>query len=121
MTIRITEQSRTTHSALIRALVKEYESHAYYVQADHIGHPHGKPPAIGGHIPDIAVYSQGTLTIIAEAESCDTIRDSDTRDQWTAFSGSIYRFEVIVPKTCLEEAKSQSRIWGISVDKWWWL
>ncbi|GAG15959.1 unnamed protein product, partial [marine sediment metagenome] len=70
MATRITERSRTAHAQLIRALVREYESQGYYVQADHIGHRNGSPPPVNGHIPDVAAYSGGTLRIIAEAETC---------------------------------------------------
>ena len=121
MAIRITERSRTAHAQLVRALVGQYESQGNYVKADHIGHRNGSPPTINGHVPDMAAYSGGTLRIIAEAETCDTISDSDTRDQWGAFARSPYRFEVIVPKSCLQDAKMQASMWGVAVDKWWWL
>ena len=121
MAMRISERSRTQHNTLIRALAKKYESQGYRVQADHIGHPNGRPPEIQGHIPDVAAWSGNALQIVAEAETCDTISDSDTRDQWTAFSTSRYQFDVIVPKSCLQEAQLQASIWGVSVDKWWWL
>lgn len=121
MSTRITERSQQTHTALIRALASKYEKQGYYVKADHIGHPHGRPPEINGHIPDIAAYSDNSLYIIAEAETCDTITDSNTREQWEAFSRSQYLFDLIVPKSCLEEAKQQASIWGISVNQWWWL
>jgi hypothetical protein len=121
MAIRITEQSRTAHARLVRALADQYESQGYYVQADHIGHRNGSPPPINGHIPDVAGYASGTLQVIAEAETCDTISDSDTSNQWTAFARSPYRFEVIVPKSCLQDAQMQASLWGVTVDKWWWL
>lgn len=112
MTTRITERSRVAHPRLIRALVGQYESLGYFVQADHIGHPNGSPPAVNGHIPDVAAYSSGVLRVIAEAETCDTISDSDTRDQWLAFSRSPYRFEAIVPKSCLQDAQMQASMSG---------
>jgi len=121
MATRITEASRTVHGQLVRALAREYESKGYYVQADHIGHPNGSPPEVNGHVPDVAAYLGGTLRIVAEAETCDTIADSNTRDQWTAFSRSPYRFEIIVPKSCLQDAQLQASLWGVAVDKWWWL
>jgi len=121
MAIRITEQSRTAHGRLVQALAQQYESQGYYVQADHIGHRNGSPPTINGHVPDVAAYSGGTLRIVVEAETCDTILDSDTRDQWAAFARSPYCFEVIVPKSCLQDAQMQASMWGATVDKWWWL
>lgn len=121
MSTRITERSQKTHVALIRALVKKYEEDGYYVKADHIHHPNGAPPEINGFVPDIAAYSGNALKIIAEAETCDTISDDHTRQQWEAFSKSMYRFEVIVPKSCFEEAQRQANLWAINVDKWWWL
>ena len=119
MSTRISERSRTIHAQLIRALAKEYESQGYYVKADHIGHPNGQPPTINGYVPDLAAYSGGTLQIIAEAETCDTITDSHTREQWSAFSKSPCRFHVIVPESCLQDAKLQASIWGLTVDSWW--
>lgn len=121
MSTRITERSKQTHQALIRALAAEYERQGYYVKADHIYHPHGRPPEVGGHVPDVAAYSNNRLHIIAEAETCDSLTDNNTREQWQAFSTSPYIFEVIVPKSCLEDAKNQASIWGIEVNKWWWL
>ena len=121
MATRISEQSRTKHAALIRALARKYESLGYYVRADHIGHPNGSPPSIGGHIPDVAAYYGGTLQIVAEAETCDTLSDADTEAQWKAFSRSGYRFDVIVPKSCLQSAQLQASIWGVTVNNWWWL
>ena len=121
MAIRDSKNSRAKHETLIRALIKKYESNGLYVEADHIGHLHGRPPEIGGHIPDIAAYEGSNLYVIAEAETCDTISDESTREQWYAFSNSGYRFEVIVPKSCLESVKFQAGNWGIRVDQWWWI
>lgn len=121
MTTRITERSKQTHVTLISALDREYEKQGYYVKADHIGHPHGCPPKVNGHIPDLAAYSNNKLCIITEAETCDSISGRDTHEQWEAFSQSSYLFHVIVPKSCLTEAQQQAHIWGIKVDKWWWL
>jgi hypothetical protein len=79
----------------------------------------GSPPSIGGHIPDVAAYCGGTLQIVAEAETCDTLSDADTEAQWKASSRSGYRFDVIVPRVCLQSARAQASIWGVTVDNWW--
>lgn len=121
MSIRINENSRILHNSLVRALVGEYEKNGYYVKADHINHPNGCPVPVGGHTPDIAAYSNGKLVIIAEAETCDTISDTSTWQQWEAFSKSPYKFHVIVPKNCLTAAQNQANLWNISVDEWWQL
>jgi hypothetical protein len=121
MSTRITQKSQQIHNALIQALATEYEKEGYYVKADHINHPHGSPPVVNVHIPDIAAYSNGMLQIVAEAETCDTLSDMQTREQWQAFSSSSYRFDIIVPKSCLSEAQRQAIIWGVTVTKWWWL
>jgi len=121
MSIRINEVTRVLHNRLILALVEEYEKNGCYVKADHISHPHGKPDPVNGHIPDIVVYSNGKIIIIAEAETCDTISDISTLEQWQAFSRSSYQFHVIVPEECLEAAKRQATLWSISVNKWWYL
>ena len=121
MSTRITGTSQRTHGMLISSLASTYEHEGYHVQADHIGHPNGQPPEVNGHIPDLAAYYEGILRIIAEAETSDTITDAHTREQWEAFSRSPYRFDVIVPKSCLEDAQRQASMWGVTVDKWWWL
>jgi hypothetical protein len=121
MSTRITERSQKTHNALIQALAERYEKDGYFVRADHISHPNGSPPTINGYVPDIAAYKDNTLKIIAEAETCDSISDTSTREQWEAFAKSPYLFEIIVPKSCLEEAQRQANLWGIRVDRWWWL
>jgi hypothetical protein len=119
MATRITERSSQTHKLLIRSLASKYEHEGYYVKADHINHPNGSPPVINGYIPDVAAYYNGYLRIIAEAETCDTISDSHTREQWEVFSQSTYSFDVIVPKSCLEEAQQQANLWGIAINQWW--
>jgi hypothetical protein len=119
MSTRITERSSQTHKLLIRSLASRYEHEGYYVKADHINHPNGSPLEINGHTPDLAAYYNGSLRIVAEAETCDTISDSHTREQWKAFSQSQHRSHVIVPKSCLEEAQRQAGFWGITVSQWW--
>jgi len=115
------EQSKQIHAALIEALAREYEKQGYFVKADHINHPNGRPPEVNGHVPDIAAYANNSLCIVAEAETCESISDMHTHEQWEAFSKSAYLFDIIVPKACLDEAQRQAYVWGISVNKWWWL
>ncbi len=121
MATRVNTQSQTLHERLIRALVEKYESEGYSVQADHISHSNGRPPEVGGHVPDIAAYKNGLLEIVAEAETCDSLSDSHTEGQWRAFSASPLEFHVIVPKSCLAEAERQAGVWSVNIDKWWWL
>jgi len=116
---RIYESSKQLHLSMIRSLASKYEHEGYYVKADHIGHINGSPPEINGHIPDVAAYRNGVLYIIAEAETCDTVSDSDTCEQWKAFSRSQHLFDIIVPKSCFDEAQRQASIWGITVNQWW--
>jgi len=120
MTFR-NENSKRVHDTLVSSLATEYEKRGYSVKADHIGYPHGRPPEVYGCIPDVAAYKDGRLCIIAEAETCDTIGDIDTQRQWSAFSQSTYSFEVIVPKSCLQDAKQQASVWGITVGNWWYV
>jgi len=112
-------KSQQAHLNLIRALLRQYESQGYLVKADHIAHLNGRPPEIGGHIPDLAAYNNGTIELIAEAETCDTIVGGDTREQWMAFAASRYAFEVIVPQSCLVKAQRQASAWDVLVNKWW--
>ncbi len=119
MSTRTNEYSSQTHKLLISALAMSYENKGYYVKADHINHPNGIPPQVNSKIPDLAVYYNGSLCIIAEAETCDTISENHTYEQWEAFSRSPYRFDVIVPKACLQESQRQASTWGINVNQWW--
>jgi len=67
-----------------------------------VRHPHGRPPEINGHIPDIAAYSDNSLYIIAEAETCDTVTDSDTREQWETFRTYDHPVLVLLEKLHIE-------------------
>ena len=116
-----TQSRLSVHDRLVWALVRKYEEEGYYVKADHIGHPNGVPPAVNGHVPDIVAYRNGPLVLIAEAEVCEDLQDDHTCEQWQAFSRSPYLFDIIVPKSCYDEARRQAAAWGVIVNAFWWL
>ena len=121
MSERLLTSSRTMHKRLIAALARVYEEEGYGVQADGIGHPNGAPPVVNGHRPDVAGYRNRQLVRIGEAETCDSLGDDHTRQQWQAFSRSPYHFDVIVPESCLFAARAKAAEWNVRVDRFFHL
>jgi hypothetical protein len=116
LTKRVAEK-QLLHDSMVRALANELMSQGYYVYADISGFT--QPQEIRGYIPDIIAVKEKS-TVIAEAETCDTIDTEHTREQYKVFStvpGT--DFHVIVPESCLTSAQYYANIWGISVDYWW--
>ena len=107
------------HNVLLRAIVNKLQSEGMTVKADHISHPNGQPPIIGGHIPDIEARSY-VNKIIVEAETADTVSIEETRRQFAAFSNAYgYQFHVIVPNGMIPIMQKQVQDWGLRVDKFW--
>jgi len=116
-----TYTTQSAHDKLVKALADKFETEGYFVKADHIEHPNGAPSEVNGYKPDI--YATKTnQRIIVEAETCDSIGTDETHQQWQAFSVAVgMEFHVIVPKQCLATAQEQAKLWGVNVDKWWYL
>lgn len=114
-------KSEEVHNQLIRALVNHYNQEGYTnIKADHINHPNGAPDPVNGYRPDISA-KKGSIHVIAEAETCDTLGTKETIDQWRAFSVSRKEFHIIVPKRCFEEARKSAEDNLITVNQWWYL
>jgi len=117
--VRRPAQTQSLHDRMVLARARGLLSEGYEVRADVNGY--NRPPTVNGHVPDIYARKVGS-TVIAEAETCDTIESEHTRSQYVAFSSVPQAaFHVIVPETCLTSAKEAARRWGISVDKWWYM
>jgi hypothetical protein len=118
LSTRRNTHTQTLHDEMVRARALSLQNEGYYVRADLLGFP--QPPEIGGYVPDVYAM-RGSTTIIAEAETCDTICAEHTKRQYRAFSNALYaNFHVIVPASCLSEAQLCARQWNIRVDQWWY-
>lgn len=116
-TIARTLTTQTHHDTMVSAWASDLKEKGYTVYADIKGY--SKPPEFSGHIPDIYAFNF-EHKIVGEVETCDSIGSDHTKEQYTAFSRvNGAEFHVMVPKSCLEEAKAYARQWGIRVDMWW--
>ena len=112
-----TPRAQTQHDEMVSAGDSDLTGKGYTVYADIKGYT--DPPNVGGYIPDIYAYNI-EHKIVGEVETSDSIGSNHTKEQYTAFSRvNGAEFHVLVPKSCLEEAKAYARQWGISVDMWW--
>lgn len=115
-----TSNSSALHDTLIREMVNTYETKGYYnIKADHIGHPNGRPDEVNGFIPDVSAMMNGT-TVICEAETTDSLNVAHTVDQWKAFSKSAQEFQIVVPRSALDNAQKIAAQNDISVNQWWY-
>jgi len=106
------------HEVMVRTRAKNLKTEGYTVYADISGYT--KPPQINGYIPDIYAVKDN-LKIIVEVETCDTISDEHTRNQYLSFSNIMgTQFHIVVPESCLSQAKQYAQRWRIKVDKWWY-
>ena len=110
--------AQSLHDMMVEIRANNLRSDGYDVSADIPGFP--QPPTIKGYIPDIYAV-KGYSKIITEAETCDTIGSQHTKEQYKAFSSVLgAEFHVVVPKSCLSDAKRYAELWGIKVNEWWY-
>jgi len=126
--------NQTAHDDLVRLLAKHYSSLGYKgIRADIPGSTE-TPAGIywsstpdQKYIPDIVCFKNdiSNTLIVAEAETCDTLRSSHTQEQWKLFSAHAKHnngeFHVIIPQACKEEASTVAREWNIVVNHFWWV
>lgn len=126
--------SQASHDDLVRLLAKHYSSLGYKgIRADFPGStetPSGlywSTAPDQKYIPDITCFKNDAANtlIIAEAETCDTLRSSHTREQWQLFAAhaknSNGEFHVITPQSCKEDAQAVAKEMNIVVHHFWWL
>ena len=108
------------HESLIKTRIKELEKDDHSnIKTDHLS-DYEKPDKIGDHIPDIT-SEKDNIFYITEAETKETIGTEETVDQWKAFAsyGDITgdtKFHVVVPASCLEDAKKFAEENEIKID-----
>lgn len=129
-----TSENQTAHDNLVRLLAKHYSSLGYKgIRMDVPGSTE-TPSGIywnatpeQKYIPDITCFKNDVANtlIIAEAESCDTLRSSHTQEQWRLFAAHARsnngEFHVITPQSCREEAQAVARELSIVVNHFWWV
>ena len=103
------------HRRLIEAIVSAIRGLGHIgIQADHPLHPE-KPDKVNGHEPDVLSYKNNVRHIF-EAETCGSISDSHTEEQWKAFDRADGRFVIVVPKRCAIDAERRRDELGINAD-----
>ncbi len=118
------------HRDLIEMMASHFKKQGYtYIRADLLGYtkPDSVTDAYGNkYIPDLTCDKNGFggTRIILEAETCGTINDSHTADQWRAFYNAQGEFHVVVPKLCggqsgRDKARARLQELGISADVVW--
>ena len=114
--MQLITEKRQDHDSLVLSMAKELSNEGYNVRVALEGWD--QPNKYYGRIPDVDAF--GPKHIIAEAETQDTISSPNTREQFEALSRiPNAEFHVIVPRECLDEMKSQVRLWNIRVDQYW--
>src|SRR3972149_78833 len=118
-----TYTSSKVHEEMIRYLIEMYRWLGYTsIKADHILSLSNRPLMIGKHIPDISAM-RNFKTIIAEAETQDSLELKETIEQWKDFSIHASRFcrefHVIVPKILLPKAQTIAWTRGIKIHLFW--
>lgn len=80
------------------------------------------------YYPDLTCYDSSGIYIILEAETCSTLSDQHTREQFKIFRAHATkvngRFEVVVPRNCnghsaREMISNIANNWGIALDSIW--
>jgi hypothetical protein len=120
------------HISLIKMMANHFSKLGYLnIRADLPGFT--KPEAVQygqkEFIPDLTCNKNDSgKPVIMEAETCDSIDDTHTRDQWTAFRASANKkngeFHIVVPISCngtRARAMTESRLaeLGFRADQIW--
>lgn len=110
------------HLKLLRTQVSTLRNKGHTIKgADLPGYP--MVEEINGKLPDIVSISGERKKVITEVETCKTIGIEHTKEQYKAFSrarNSNTEFHVVVPKSCLTQAKQKAKEWNTPVDTWWY-
>lgn len=124
------ETSQQEHDNLVRMMVRHFDDLGYTnIKADLEG-CELKPDEIDGHIPDLICNKNDTYgtKIILEAETCETISDDHTEDQWTSFRDAADEeggeFHIVIPRICdsssgREKVKERLEELEIEADEIW--
>jgi hypothetical protein len=114
-------RDQAQHDRLVGRAAGHLKSKGYSpVYADIYGMT--QPAKIGDHIPDSTAYAGGSLKVIVEVETADTINGAHTASQWRTFAGDAARlkgtFIVVVPAGSGQAAKARLAQLGLSGQVW---
>ncbi len=125
-------ENQNSHDSLVRSLVKHYSSLGYKgIRADIPGSTetptsvYWKSKPENKYIPDITCFKNdpANTAVITEAETCETLRNPHTAEQWKLFAAHAKNvkgeFHVITPKICAEVAKAVAQELSIGVTTFW--
>jgi len=107
------ENRLSEHEYLVRVLARWLERNDYVVAAELADHT--ESPSFSGYKPHVYAM-QAETRVIGDAEVCERLDDEQTQQRWKAFfsvasqagSHPAYELHIIVPSTCLDEAKRQA-------------
>lgn len=119
-------KNESEHTSMVSTLANHLSNESYKeIKADHVGHT--QPEKITwknsgeGHIPDVTATKNNKMHVF-EIETCDSINDQHTEDQWKLFSAYAKQFEkifiVVVPKSCERDANARVQTLGVSASVW---
>lgn len=122
----VKRKNESEHSSMVGTLANHLSGEAYKeIKADHISHT--RPDIITwkntgkGHIPDVTATKDGKQYLF-EVETCDSINEQHTEDQWTLFSANAKQygkiFIVVVPKSCEQDANNRVKSLGVTASVW---
>ena len=112
------KEDQDAHDNMLRTRADKLNEEKYSVKAD-LEEYEDKPEEINGKQPDIIATKDGEK-IIVEVETCKSYSLDHTKEQYEAFSSvSGAEFQVVIPKSCYEEAKAKAEEWGIKGIQWW--
>jgi hypothetical protein len=109
------------HQELVKELIEYFTQEGFTVtHADFDNFEHCYK--IGRHAPDVIAYnSLDNSYHIGEAETCDSLEDQQTLEQFEDFSNTEIdktnvQFYALVPELCLEKVENTLRDLGIESD-----
>ena len=132
---RIIANEIAEHDQLVLMMARYFKEHGFTdIKADIPGWK--KPESIywtnspqKKYHPDLTCYDPKGVYVVLEAETCSTLSDQHTEEQFRIFRAHATnvngRFEVVVPRSCQgneigkQKIKSIASNWGIVLDAVW--
>jgi hypothetical protein len=119
-----THQQPLEKEELVRMLATRFEQSGYSVATSLETEEHRKPLPFDGQKPDVYASKLGGPLVLGVATLCENLYDVSTQEQWTTLSDAVNRSEsnpghelhIIVPSSCLEQAKGVAASLGIVAE-----
>lgn len=109
---------------LVRILAMRFERSGYSVATSLETEDYRKPLPLDGQKPDVYASKSGGPQVIGIATLCEKLHDVSTQEQWTTLSDAVsradfnpgYELHIIVPSSCLAQAKEAAASLGVIAD-----